>query len=160
MVARRCSLRGLCYYIVHTAIYGYLVSVQVLWKPKYQSKGRGPMYVVRPSRARPYERKAARANGQTPVRPSLARYGISGYGVSRPGIQNKKGFCIKINSPEGNYWILRIGLMGSLISLHNLSYFVSLVLKLHNRKCHSKHSNIFLILGLKANQGLLANTRC
>ena len=24
-------------------------------------------------------------------------YGITGYGVSRPGIQNKKGFCIKIN---------------------------------------------------------------
>ena len=30
-------------------------------------------------------------------------YGISGYGVSRPGIQNKKGFCIKINLPKGNY---------------------------------------------------------
>ena len=44
-------------------------------------------------------------------------YGISGYGVSRPGIQNKKGFCIKINLPKGNYWILRIGLMGSLSSL-------------------------------------------
>ena len=28
---------------------------------------------------------------------------ISGYGVSRPGIQNKKGFCIKINLPKGNY---------------------------------------------------------
>ena len=24
-------------------------------------------------------------------------YGIPGYGVSRPGIQNKKDFCIKIN---------------------------------------------------------------
>ena len=36
------------------------------------------MYVVRPSRARPYARKAARANGQTPVRPSRARpYGRS-----------------------------------------------------------------------------------
>ena len=30
-------------------------------------------------------------------------YAISGYGVSRPGIQNKKGFCIKINLPKGNY---------------------------------------------------------
>jgi hypothetical protein len=32
-----------------------------------------------------------------------ASYGISVYGVSRPGIQNKKGFCIKINLPKGNY---------------------------------------------------------
>ena len=30
-------------------------------------------------------------------------YGITGYGVLRPGIQNKKGFCIKINLPKGNY---------------------------------------------------------
>ena len=44
-------------------------------------------------------------------------YGITGYGVSRPGIQNKKGSCIKVNLPKGNYWILRIGLMGSLSSL-------------------------------------------
>jgi hypothetical protein len=30
-------------------------------------------------------------------------YGITGYGVSRPGIQNRKGFCIKINLPKVNY---------------------------------------------------------
>ena len=30
-------------------------------------------------------------------------FGITGYGGLRPGIQNKKGFCIKINLPEGNY---------------------------------------------------------
>jgi hypothetical protein len=27
-------------------------------------------------------------------------YGITGYGVSRPGIQNQKDFCIKINTPK------------------------------------------------------------
>ena len=41
-------------------------------------------------------------------------YGITGYEVSRPGIQNMKGFCIRINLPKENYWILRFGLMGSL----------------------------------------------
>ena len=39
-------------------------------------------------------------------------YGNTGYGVSGPGIQNQKGFCLKINIPKGNYWILRIGVMG------------------------------------------------
>ena len=38
----------------------------------------------------------------------IVHYGITGYGVSRPGIQNKKDFCIKINIPKENYWILRI----------------------------------------------------
>jgi hypothetical protein len=27
----------------------------------------------------------------------IVHYGITSYGVSRPGIQNKKDFCIKIN---------------------------------------------------------------
>ena len=31
------------------------------------------------------------------------RYGITGYGVSRQGIQNWKDFCIKINTPKENY---------------------------------------------------------
>ena len=30
-------------------------------------------------------------------------YGITGYGVLRPGIQNRKGFCTKINLPKENY---------------------------------------------------------
>ena len=30
-------------------------------------------------------------------------YGIAGNGVSRPGIQNKTDFCIKINISKGNY---------------------------------------------------------
>ena len=29
--------------------------------------------------------------------------GNTGYGVSRPGRQNWKGFCLKINIPKGNY---------------------------------------------------------
>ena len=32
-------------------------------------------------------------------------YDITGYGVSSPGIQNKKDFCLKINIPKGIYWI-------------------------------------------------------
>ena len=57
--------------LLHSAIYGYLISVQVLWKPKYQSKGRGPMDVVRPSRARPYARKAMPARKRTNARLAL-----------------------------------------------------------------------------------------
>ena len=30
-------------------------------------------------------------------------YGITGYQVATPGIQNQKDFCIKINIPKGNY---------------------------------------------------------
>ena len=36
-----------------------------------------------------------------------AYYGNTGYGVSSPGIQNLKDFCLKINIPKGNYWISR-----------------------------------------------------
>ena len=39
-------------------------------------------------------------------------YGNTGYGVSSPGIQNQKDFCLKSNISKGNYWILRIGIMG------------------------------------------------
>ena len=38
-----------------------------------------------------------------------AYYGITGYQVFKRGVQNWKDFCLKINIPEGNYWILRIG---------------------------------------------------
>ena len=32
--------------------------------------------------------------------------GNTGYGVSKPGIQNEKVFWLKINMPKGNYWFL------------------------------------------------------
>ena len=38
--------------------------------------------------------------------------GNTGCWVFKRGIQNWKDFCLKINVPKGNYWILRIGLMG------------------------------------------------
>ena len=31
------------------------------------------------------------------------RYGNTGYGVSRPGLQNQKDFCIRINIPKEYY---------------------------------------------------------
>ena len=43
---------------------------------------------------------------------SYVLYGNRGCGVSKGGVKNYKGFCIKINIPKGNFWILRIGLMG------------------------------------------------
>ena len=33
----------------------------------------------------------------------VIRYDITGCGVFKAGIQNWKGFCIKINLPKGNY---------------------------------------------------------
>ena len=29
------------------------------------------------------------------------------------GVQNQKDFCLRINIPKGNYWILKIGLTGA-----------------------------------------------
>ena len=52
-------------------------------------------------------------------------YGNRGCGIFKRGIQNQKGFCIRINIPKGNFWILRIGLAGSLSSLQK-SQFIKL----------------------------------
>ena len=52
-------------------------------------------------------------------------YGNTGYGVSSPGIQNQKGFCLKINISKGNYWILRIGVMGKCQKCQNLTFKVN-----------------------------------
>ena len=40
------------------------------------------------------------------------QYGITGCWVFKQRMQNWKKICIKINIPKGNYWILRIGIMG------------------------------------------------
>ena len=41
---------------------------------------------------------------------------------SSGGLQNWKYFCLKINIPKGNYWILRIGLMGEVSEIgHHFS---------------------------------------
>ena len=65
------------------------------------------------------------------------RYGITDYGVSRPGIQNWKDFCMKINIPKGNYWILRIGLMGSLSSLQKSELLNLIISFFHNFWCQN-----------------------
>ena len=41
------------------------------------------------------------------------QYSITGNGVSRPGIQNEKDFCIKINILKGNFDILQTERMAS-----------------------------------------------
>ena len=40
-------------------------------------------------------------------------YGNTGCQVFKQGVQNWKYFCLKINIPKGNDWILRFGLMAS-----------------------------------------------
>jgi hypothetical protein len=39
-------------------------------------------------------------------------YGNMGCRVFKRGIQHWKDLCLKINIPQGNYWILRIGVYG------------------------------------------------
>ena len=39
-------------------------------------------------------------------------YGSTGCEVFKWGVQNVNGFCLKIDILKGNYWILRIGLVG------------------------------------------------
>ena len=40
------------------------------------------------------------------------QYGNTGCGVFKRGVQNQKGFCLRINILKGNFSILRIGLTG------------------------------------------------
>ena len=54
-------------------------------------------------------------------------YGNTGYGVSSPGIQNQKDFCLKINISKGNFWILRIGIMGRCQKSQNLTFKVNFI---------------------------------
>ena len=61
------------------------------------------------------------------------KYGSTGCGGFKGGVQNWKGFCIRINMPKGNYWILRIGLVGSLSSLQK-SELLKLIISIFNVK--------------------------
>ena len=47
------------------------------------------------------------------IEPSYLDYGNTCCGVFNGGIQNLKGFWLKINIPKGNYRILRIGVVAS-----------------------------------------------
>ena len=49
-------------------------------------------------------------------------YGSTGCGVFKQGLQNWKGFCLRINILKGNYWILRIGLVGASEVFKNQSF--------------------------------------
>ena len=55
--------------------------------------------------------------GRTVLYNFHAHYDNTGCRGFKRGVQNWKDCCLKINIPKGNYWILRIGLMGSLSSL-------------------------------------------
>ena len=49
-------------------------------------------------------------------------YGNTGCGVFKWGVQNQKGFCLRINIRKGNYSILRIGLVGASEVFKNQSF--------------------------------------
>ena len=65
------------------------------------------------------------------------QYGNPGCGVFKRGIQNKKDFCIKINIPKGNYWILRIGLMGSPSGLQKSGFLKLIISFFHYFWCQN-----------------------
>ena len=64
-------------------------------------------------------------------------YGNRGCGVFKVGIQNQKGFCIKINIPKGNFWTLRIGLAGSLSSLQKSELLKLIISIFHVKKLNN-----------------------
>ena len=49
-------------------------------------------------------------------------YGNTGCEVFKRGVQNSKGFCLRINILKGNYSILRIGLVGASEGFKNQSF--------------------------------------
>ena len=67
-----------------------------------------------------------------------SHYGNRGCGVFKGGVQNQKGFCIRINMPKGNYWILKIGLVGSLSSLQKPECLKLIILIFHEKKWITK----------------------
>ena len=48
--------------------------------------------------------------------------GSTGCRVFKQGVQNWKDFCLKISIPKGNYWILRIGVMGRCQKMPNFDF--------------------------------------
>ena len=48
-------------------------------------------------------------NLDPPIHPD---YSNTGCGDFKLGVKNQKDFCLRINILKGNYWILRIGLVG------------------------------------------------
>ena len=43
---------------------------------------------------------------------ATSKYGSTSCRVFKQGVQNWRDFCLKINLPKRDYWILRIGVMG------------------------------------------------
>ena len=54
--------------------------------------------------------------------------------VFKPGVQNLKDFCLRINIPKGNYWILRIGVV---LSCQKLG--IILVIKWLKKWCYQSY---------------------
>ena len=73
----------------------------------------------------------------TPEKFTTLHYGNRGCGIFKGGIQNWKGFCIRINIPKGNFWILRIGLAGSLSSLQKSELLKLIILIFHVKKMNN-----------------------
>ena len=63
-----------------------------------------------------------------------AQYGITGCGVFKTGIQNWKGFCIKINCCQMKLLNFENGLTGILSSLQKLEFLKLIILIFHAKK--------------------------
>ena len=62
--------------------------------------------------------------------------GNSGCRVFKPGLQNWKDFCLRINIPKGNYWILKIGVVVNRLKL--VCWFLPPAWKFDNPNYHRK----------------------
>ena len=70
----------------------------------------------------------------SPVDPYPCIMAIGVVEFSREGYKIRKVFCIRINIPKGNFWILRIGLAESLSSLPKTGHLKLIILIFHVKK--------------------------
>ena len=63
-------------------------------------------------------------------------YGNTGCQVFMREVRNCKDFCLKINIPKGDYWILKIGVWGT------VKKYLDLIFKA-NFLCQKNHWNLF-----------------
>ena len=73
----------------------------------------------------------------------ILHYGNIGRGVFKGGIQNLKGFLLKVKITKGNYWILRIGVMGRCQKVPKFDFQCQKSLKNTNLGAHFLITSIF-----------------
>ena len=76
----------------------------------------------------------------------IVLYGNTGCGVFKRGVQNLKGFCLRINILKGNYWVLRIGLVGASEVFKNQSFKSQLFSSSQKKNTSNWNHSLILML--------------